>query len=340
MTTEENEFLTENNEAEEATEAAEAAEAADITDEISENTQAVEKELETAETTGLEYGQPTEAESALEGPTEQFIDEVSRETVEQTAEDDSTVVDATETLSEDGFAGVVNVEQTADLLDMRSRHEAGEALTEQDIDRIADLAVSYLHQILACFGETKSTIDEYEGDDGELILEVNGGDLAILIGRHGHTLSSLQQVVSSYVAKRIGFRYPVVVDIEGYRDRHKNIVADIAQKAARRAKEGGKSVSLKPMNAYERRLVHMALKDDGELETYSKGEDPYRFVVVNVKKPAKGFEEAAEVEGEVAAQAPDVAKEEAALETLSTLETQDGVSKAEFAEEVTEESAE
>ncbi len=337
MTTEENEFLTDNNEVEEAAAAASAVEVADA---ASENTEAAEEKLETAEAAGLEYGQPTEAEPALESPTKQFIDEVSRETVEQTAEDDSAVVDATETLSEDGFTGVVNVEQTADLLDMRSRHEAGEALTEQDIDKIANLAVSYLRQILACFGETKSIIDEYEGDDGELILEINGGDLAILIGRHGHTLSSLQQVVSSYVAKHIGFRYPVVVDIEGYRDRHKNIVADIAQKAARRAKERGKSVSLKPMNAYERRLVHVALRDDDELETYSKGEDPYRFVVINFKKPAKGFEEASEAEGEIAVPAPDVPEEEGAVETFSMLETQDGGSETEVAEDGTEESAE
>ncbi len=76
------------------------------------------------------------------------------------------------------------------------------------MDKIADLAVSYLRSILALFGETESSIDEYDGENGELILDVNGGDLAVLIGRHGRTLDALQMVLTSLMSSRIKFYYP------------------------------------------------------------------------------------------------------------------------------------
>lgn len=309
-------------------------------DGVPESTYTADKNMEAGESAGLEYGQPIEEAPPFESSPKQVIDEAAKESVEQTIESDQNEEDAAKTLGEEGFGGVVNVEQTAELLAIRSRHEKGEALTEEDVDRIADLAVNYLRQILSCFGETKSTIDEYEGDDGELILEVNGGDLAILIGRHGHTLSALQQVVSSYVAKRVGFRYPLVVDIEGYRDRSKNIVANIAQKAAHRAKECGRSVSLKPMNAYERRLVHLALKDDEELETYSKGEEPHRFVVINIKSPAKGFEEEPRAEGGAATGDSDEENGEWPEGKNFSLDHQDEGFKTVTFEEIKENSAE
>ena len=96
---------------------------------------------------------------------------------------------------------------------IREHYEAGVDLTDEEMDLIADLAVGYLKEILALFGETSSSIDEYDGQDGELILDVNGGDLAVLIGRHGRTLDALQMVLTSLLSSRIKFFYPVVVDI-------------------------------------------------------------------------------------------------------------------------------
>ena len=130
------------------------------------------------------------------------------------------------------------------------------------------------------FGETKVTIDEYEGDDDELILDITGGDLAVLIGRHGRTLDALQMVVSSLMSSTLRFHYPVVVDVEGYKKRRKEKLRGIALSAASRAKRQHSKVSLPPMNAYERRLVHLALVDDDEVTTHSEGEDPSRHVVV------------------------------------------------------------
>lgn len=174
----------------------------------------------------------------------------------------------------------VATDETNEFSSIREHFEAGVELTDDETDKIADLAVEYLKGILALFGETESSIDEYDGDNGELILDVNGGDLAVLIGRHGRTLDALQMVLSSLMSSRIKFYYPIVVDIEGYKTRRKNKIMSLARSAAERAKRQGGKVSLAPMNAYERRLVHLALVDDDEVVTHSEGEDPNRRVVI------------------------------------------------------------
>ena len=104
----------------------------------------------------------------------------------------------------------------------------------------------------------------------------------MLIGRHGRTLDALQMVVSSLLSSTLGFHYPIVVDIEGYKSRRKNKVQSLAHSAAARAKKQHGSVSLPPMNAYERRLVHLALVDDDSVVTHSEGEEPMRHVVVTL----------------------------------------------------------
>ena len=177
------------------------------------------------------------------------------------------------------------LENTTDLVEdefssIREHFEAGEELTDEEMDKIADLAVSYLRSILALFGETGSSIDEYDGENGELILDVNGGDLAVLIGRHGRTLDALQMVLTSLMSSRIKFYYPIVVDIEGYKSRRRKKIEDIARSAAARAKDRGGKVTLSPMNAYERRIVHLTLREDEGVVTHSEGEDPERRVVI------------------------------------------------------------
>ena len=168
---------------------------------------------------------------------------------------------------------------------IKEHYESGQELTDDEMDKIADVAVDYLKQILALFGETHSTIDEYDGDDGELILDVNGGNLAVLIGRHGRTLDALQMVLSSLMSSRLHFYYPVVVDIESYKTRRKKKLRSIALSAAERARKQGR-VALAPMNAYERRIVHLALVNDDTVTTHSEGEDPNRRVIITSLKDA------------------------------------------------------
>ena len=165
---------------------------------------------------------------------------------------------------------------------IREHYEAGLELTDEEMDTVADVAVDFLNNILALFGETSSSIDEYDGDDGELILDVNGGDLAVLIGRHGKTLDALQMVLSSLVSNKLKFHYPVSVDIEGYKTRRKNKIQQMARQAADRARKQGGRVTLAPMNAFERRLVHLALVSYDDVTTHSEGEEPNRRVVITM----------------------------------------------------------
>ena len=163
---------------------------------------------------------------------------------------------------------------------LREHYAQGDGLSDDEIDTIADIAVEHLRALLGFFGEKHVSIDEYEGDDGELILDVTGGDLAVLIGRHGRTLDALQMVLSSLMSSTLRFRYPVVVDVEGYKNRRRDKLRTMARSAAARAKRQRSKVSLPPMNAYERRLVHLALVDDDGVTTHSEGEDPTRHVVI------------------------------------------------------------
>ena len=151
---------------------------------------------------------------------------------------------------------------------------------ELDLDHIADVAIETLQGILEHFNVGEVTIDEYEGDEGELILDITGDDLAVLIGRYGRTLDSLQFIVSAINYRKLGFRYPVVIDVEGYKSRQRAKIESIAHSTARRAVSQGRSISMRPMTPYERRLVHIALKNDPKVETESEGEGSDRHVVV------------------------------------------------------------
>lgn len=153
-------------------------------------------------------------------------------------------------------------------------------VTEEELDAIADTSIAALQDILKYFNVGEVTIDEYEGDEGELILDITGDDLAILIGRHGRTLDALQFVVSAITVRSMGFRYPVIVDVEGYKSRQREKLESIARSTANKAASQHRSVKMRPMTPYERRIVHIALRDDDRVDTASEGEGSARHVVV------------------------------------------------------------
>lgn len=158
--------------------------------------------------------------------------------------------------------------------------ERPEEVTEEDLDNIADTAIAAIRDIIKYFAVGEVTIDEYEGDEGELILDITGDDLAVLIGRHGRTLDALQFVVSAITVRQIGYRYPVVVDVEGYKARQREKLESIARSSANRAASQHRSVKLRPMTPYERRIIHVTLRDDERVETASEGEGSARHVVI------------------------------------------------------------
>ena len=120
--------------------------------------------------------------------------------------------------------------------------------------------------------------------DGAAYVDVwgrdDGDDVGILIGRRGHTLESLQELVRNVVYQRTGERCEVLVDVEDYRKRQRSRLERAAQDAARRVGKTGKPQALEPMNAYERKIVHDTVAGIGGLATASEGEEPNRRVVI------------------------------------------------------------
>lgn len=173
-----------------------------------------------------------------------------------------------------------NEETTEEIQEEVTFSEDEHEFTDEEVDHIADVAIAAIRDILKYFNVGEVTIDEYEGDEGELILDITGDDLAVLIGRHGRTLDALQFLISSITSRTVGYRYPVVIDVEGYKGRQRQKIEDIALNAADRAVKQDRPIKLRPMTPYERRLVHIALREDERVETHSEGEGRARRVVI------------------------------------------------------------
>ena len=167
-------------------------------------------------------------------------------------------------------------------VDDNEHNRAIPELSEQELDEVADISIEVIRDLLVYFNAQDAEVDEYEGDEGELIFDIIGENLAVLIGRHGATLDALQYLVSALVSRRLGYRYPVVVDIEGYVHRRKQKLISLAKSSAARAIRQHRDVRLRPMNPYERRIIHVALKNDRRIKTVSEGKDPNRQIVITV----------------------------------------------------------
>ena len=124
----------------------------------------------------------------------------------------------------------------------------------------------------------------YDELEGTLDINVSGKDMGVLIGKRGQTLDSLQYLVSLVVNKNSETYLKVKLDTENYRERRKETLENLAKNIAYKVKRTKKAVSLEPMNPYERRIIHSALQNDKFVETHSEGDEPYRRVVVTVKK--------------------------------------------------------
>ena len=127
-------------------------------------------------------------------------------------------------------------------------------------------------------------VDDHED---EILATVTGGDLGVLIGRHGQMIDALQYLANAIAHRKLGDeRRRIVIDAAGYRARRSTTLEGLARRSAERASATGHRVELEPMSAVERRIVHEALKDDPEVTTLSEGTEPNRFVVVVPRRSA------------------------------------------------------
>lgn len=123
--------------------------------------------------------------------------------------------------------------------------------------------------------------------EDEVLATVTGGDLGVLIGRHGQMIDALQYLANAIAHRKLGDeRRRIVIDAAGYRARRSTTLEGLARRSAERASATGHRVELEPMSAVERRIVHEALKDDPEVTTLSEGTEPNRFVVVVPRRSA------------------------------------------------------
>ncbi len=123
-----------------------------------------------------------------------------------------------------------------------------------------------------------------EPDDQEtaapVLVDIKGGDLSILIGRHAETLNALQLITRLIVGKEVGHAAHIVIDVEGYRKRREEGLRELARKIAKQAVSTGRRQALEPMSPAERRIIHMELRDSSEVTTESTGEEPKRKVTI------------------------------------------------------------
>lgn len=141
-----------------------------------------------------------------------------------------------------------------------------------------ELACEFIQNLLDYMGiEGEINVSE----DGDVrIVEINGDDLGLLIGRHGETLRSLEFLANVVSGKGAGDVRRILVDANGYRKRREKDLEDMARNAARKVEKTGRSTALRPMDARDRRVIHMTLQRNARVVTQSQGEEPFRRVVI------------------------------------------------------------
>lgn len=157
-------------------------------------------------------------------------------------------------------------------------------LTPEKIEEINEKALVFLKDVFKAMNLNVDISTSYSDETGILTINMEGEDMGMLIGKRGQTLDSLQYLVSLVVNKGIDGYIHVKADTENYRERRKQTLENLAKNISGKVKRTRKSVTLEPMNPYERRIIHSSLQNDRFVTTYSEGEEPYRRVVVALKK--------------------------------------------------------
>ena len=163
-------------------------------------------------------------------------------------------------------------------------------LTDEEISKIKKTAHDFLVDIFKAMEMEVDISEDYQKDTGILTVNMEGEDMGVLIGKRGQTLDSLQYLLSLVINKDVDGYIHVKADTENYRERRKKTLENLAKNIAFKVKRTRQLVALEPMNPYERRIIHSALQNEKFITTYSEGEEPYRKVIVALKKDENGEE--------------------------------------------------
>ena len=154
-------------------------------------------------------------------------------------------------------------------------------------DKIISDAKNFLADVFRAMN-VQAEINVYADDSDEIIFDLVGKSMGVLIGKHGQTLDALQYLVNLSANKfdseqKLHF----ILDVENYRQRRTESLQNLAKGVAQQVSRTHKDIKLEPMNRHERRVIHTALQDNNRVETHSFGEDPYRYIVVSPKKRSR-----------------------------------------------------
>ncbi len=184
---------------------------------------------------------------------------------------------------EEGSNGFLGIGSKPAIIKAAKKEEEASSDSPEDKNP-EDIAKKFLSDVFAAMDMTVVVDVSYNESEKEMNVELSGDEMGVLIGKRGQTLDSLQYLVSLVVNKENDNYIRVKVDTENYRERRKETLENLAKNIAYKVKRTRRPVSLEPMNPYERRIIHSALQNDKYVTTYSEGEEPFRKVVIALKK--------------------------------------------------------
>lgn len=149
---------------------------------------------------------------------------------------------------------------------------------------IEDYVYDFLNDVFNAMDMKVEIIITKSEDEKNIDVELKGDEMGVLIGKRGQTLDSLQYLTNLAVGKQVNEYVKVKIDTEDYRKRRRETLENLARNIAYKVKRTKRPVSLEPMNPFERRVIHSALQNDRYVSTHSEGEEPYRHVVVTLKR--------------------------------------------------------
>ncbi|MCL6614173.1 MAG: protein jag [Firmicutes bacterium] len=153
------------------------------------------------------------------------------------------------------------------------------------MEDVGKTAARFLREILVAMG-IAARVEILRRED-QIILNVSGSDLGLLIGRHGQTLDALQFLVGMAANRGVEEKKRIVIDVQGYRRRHEESLRRLALRVADRVRHERKKAVLSPMNPADRRIIHLTLQGQKEVFTYSEGQEPFRRVVISPQEKAE-----------------------------------------------------
>ncbi len=173
---------------------------------------------------------------------------------------------------EEGSSGFLGIGKRDAVIKARRKNDVEDNIRE------------FLSKVFDAMELTVEILIEKEEDGKTINVELKGDDMGVLIGKRGQTLDSLQYLTNLAVNKTSEEYVKVKIDTEDYRKRRRETLENLARNIAYKVKRTKRPVSLEPMNPFERRVIHSALQNDKFVTTHSEGEEPYRHVVVTLKK--------------------------------------------------------